>query len=329
MYRFSLKTAAVSCIMTVVAMSCEMAMPERSGEIDPETRIPVEVTVPEGLTRITNTDNEDQVNSLQVFVFRTDGNLDAYSSGTGTSLTVDCTSGSREFIAVANAPALVSVTTKQQFLAAASALSDNAAGSFVMSGSSTKTVSSADNKVDIEISRLAARISVRKITNSISAPAYADEIIRIRKIYISNVAGDLAYSGTGSPTVWLNQLGTSGDLTALLSSGSLNVSLPNKVSYDDAHYFYCYPNPIETDHTAGAWSPRYTRLVVETQIAGKIYYYPVSIPGILSNHTYDIEELIITRLGSVSPDIPVETGAITVSITVKQWEPGSSTDVTI
>ena len=118
-----------------------------------------------------------------------------------------------------------------------------------------------------------------------------------------------------------------GDLPSLLNSKDLTAAVASSSApYSVAHYFYCYPNPA----TAGkAGSARCTRLVVEASINGKLCYYPISISDIKNNHTYNISELVITRIGSENPDTPVSYSQATFTVTVNSWEEGSDTSVTI
>ena len=79
-------------------------------------------------------------------------------------------------------------------------------------------------------------------------------------------------------------------------------------NYSAGHFFYCYPNSTTTK----------TRLVVETQIGGYTYYYPVTLDSVTPNTAYTYN-LTITRLGSDSPNEPVADGAVSVTLTVKDW----------
>lgn len=327
--KFEKNRIVPACAFLAAAVSCEMVSPDRTAEVDRE-KIRVEVSIPQGATKMTSPGNEGLVNDFQVFVFREDGTLDAYTSGTGNTATVDCTSGPKDFVAVVNAPDLADVASRQELMSSRSMMADNSATAFVMAGSSVKDISEADPKVYIDVKRLAARVSVKKITNAMTAPAYSNAEIVLKRIFLANVAGDVPYSGTGTPSGWLNKYGLDTELPELLSSGDLDDPIQNGTSYDTVHYFYCYPNGTEEDSvTSTVWSPRYTRLVIEVEILGKGYYYPVSIPGIESNHTYDIKELKITRIGSSSPDVPVESGAFSIEISVSPWAPGSDTEVII
>ncbi len=332
------RTAAFA-VLCCAGMSCEqldmnVAGLEGQDNLQQLGRVDVSVSVPVPDTKLTSVGDESGINDLQLFVFREDGVIEAYQTAESSRITLDCTAGEKEFIAVVNAPDLSHVQSRSQLMSESSALADNSPGDLVMCGSATGNVPSnaggdAETDVSITVSRLVARVSVRKITNAITAPAYSSLPLSVKAIYLSNVAGDCRYMSSVTPGTWLNKMGARTDLPSLLSSGTLSGSIANGSSYSTAHYFYCYPNPVASDSSAETWSPRQTRLVVETQLGGKTYYYPVTLPGIEANHTYDIEELKITRLGSSSPDVPVDISDVAVSITVKPWDKGSSTTVSI
>ena len=114
--------------------------------------------------------------------------------------------------------------------------------------------------------------------------------------------------------------------------------------------FYVMPNdvawgtgsPAAFGPIAGdTWSPRHTKLVIETEYAGKTYYYAIPIAGngsgatykklgsaeddgsayagIKANYSYEINELVLTRLGSTNPDEPTVESNVNFEITVQPW----------
>ena len=87
----------------------------------------------------------------------------------------------------------------------------------------------------------------------------------------------------------------------------------------------------------GDWSPRHTKMVLEVEYAGATYYYPIPIAkngvypmgdasddgtgyeGIVSNLSYEIDELVLTRLGSRNPDESVLPADVKFNIRVNAW----------
>lgn len=307
-------TAAVLAVIS--GTSCtkdENVAPAQVGEVGKAT---LQVSVPVDATKATTTPSEDAVSSLQVFVFRTeDGTLDAYQSAENTTLTVNCTTGEKDIVALVNAPDMTEITTLTGLKTAVSNLSDNEINKFVMYGIDEKVnVTEGNSYETITVSRLVARIGISKITNDFSLPQYQQMDFLITGIYLVNAVGDVQYDGTSSPSVWYNKGGNCGDLTDLLYDECDNCNLDYGESYTTWHYFYCYPNPTEAESDAAS----FTRLVVETTLDGTTWYYPVNIEGIESNHAYDIE-LTITRLGSSSADEAISMADAEFTISVTDW----------
>ena len=96
-------------------------------------------------------------------------------------------------------------------------------------------------------------------------------------------------------------------------------------SYTREHVFYAYPNPYpqagSPDTYAPEWSPRGTMLVLEARMfqgssdtEGIKGYYPIVLPPLERNKTYQIKEVRITRLPGDEPYKPIETGETHVTI---------------
>lgn len=333
-------------IMALVAMLAAAGCSKDGHSVaDTGTQVfPLEISAPvAGKVRTMTTANETAVSSLQVFVFRENGVLEAYGKSDGSKVTAECTSGMKTIVALANAADITDISDKASLDMKVSRLEDNR-DAFVMYGSYSAEITSASGTVTVPVTRLVARISIQKITNRLSLPQYSNSSVLIKKIYLINVAGDMIYGDTGEyghdksvksdyvPSVWLNKgkCDGDGDMPALLSSGELkSASAAHGSSYTASHYFYCYPNPASSDASVPDGKSGYTRLVVEVSVEGRVFYYPVSIPGIENNHTYNISELVITKLGSEDPNVPVSYDSASFSITVNPWESGSDSSVTI
>jgi hypothetical protein len=59
--------------------------------------------------------------------------------------------------------------------------------------------------------------------------------------------------------------------------------------------------------------------VVKATLGTDVYYYPITLPALESNKSYEIEELILTRPGSDDPDKPVSIQECTFQINVLGW----------
>ena len=262
--------------------------------------------------------NEIQVNTLQVFVFRGDA-LDAYASLSNVDeLTVSCTAGERQVYALVNCPNLSAVSTKTALLATSSLLTANSSSNFQMIGHQDGVDLPDDSPVTIDVHRLAARVVIKKISRAFTVSSLAAKSFSIDQIFLINVAGDVNYGETASPTVWLNQRAYNTE-QAIFTYDAPAASLANNASYSTVHDFYAYPNPTVDDSDSDTWSARHTRLVVKATLGTDVYYYPITLPALESNKSYEIEELILTRPGSDSPDKPVSFQDCTFQINVVGW----------
>lgn len=290
----------VSTLAALAFVSCNKDV--RTAEPQ-ETSLPVRLVVGvEGsaATRATGiTSNSDQseakVNSLQVFVFNGDA-VDGYASSNTKTATVSCTSGLRDIYAVVNAPTL-NISSKADLLATVSSLENNTAN-FQMIGSKTETLKY-DGTVSINVDRLAARVVIKGIKNAIENTTYANQF-KVVSVYLTNVAGDCDFGGTSGYTIdrWYNRRGyeASNNLGAM-TYDAVNSNVAAGATLSDAHYFYSMPNRNE-GKVGGTWSPRAARLVIRVELAGTLYDYPILLPALESNKSYEINLVTITRPGN-------------------------------
>lgn len=257
------------------------------------------------VTGITSNDptTEAKVNSLQVFVFNGDA-LDGYAAKADSkTLTVSCTSGIRDIYALVNAPNLASVTSKAALLATVSNLT-NEVSNFQMIGHKTETLKHEGN-VEIGVDRLAARVVIRGIKNAIENAAQA-AAFKVLSVYLTNVVGDVDYGFSSSyePTVWKNRRG----YEATNSFGSfdydfVNANVAAGATNSDVHFFYSYPNSKEPFVGLAAGETHYTGrracLVIKAEITGVVYDYPIQLPVLQNNKSYEINLVNITRVGNI------------------------------
>lgn len=303
--------ATVACNKDLPVQQDNQTLPQ---EETARHELTVKVTGHSLATRATTVTGEATVNDLQVFVFRKGMNeLDAYGSArSATQLSISCTTGEKDVIAIVNAPDMKEVATKDALLAKVSELSGNSLANFEMIGSTTASVP-AESGITIAVDRLAARVVIRKITRDFSSPALQGVDFTIDAIYLVNAAGDLNYGRTDAPSKWYNIAKNKNEQAALLVDTPA-AAVANKESHATAHHFYAYPNLNSADDEIAD-----TRLVVETTLDGRKYYYPINMPKMDSNKSYEISELRITRPGSDDPDKPIEIVDQDFKITVNDW----------
>ena len=287
-------------------------------------RTELTVGIATGMTKSTTITAEDEVkvNNLQVFVFRGDA-LDAYGvADNASTVTVSCTKGNREVYAVVNAPDLKDIATKTDLLAAKSALSDNDESNFVMIGKTNADLPS-ELPVNVEVDRIVSKVVLKTVNRAFTSAALAALNFSIDEIFITNVAGDINYGLTDNPLEWYNKMDYNSEM-AMFTHDAPAASVVNEEAYSTQHTFYCYPNKA-ADSDATSWSPRRTRLVLKTTLGTDTYYYPVTLPELENNKSYELE-LTITRPGSDNADMPVSFEDCAFEITVKPWTVVTVTD---
>lgn len=278
-------------------------------------------------------DHELDVHSLQVYAFL-NGDLDVYGESHSDTLVLSCTQGKRTFYALINAPTMADITTEDQLKAKASDLSNSTLTSLEMIGSKEAEISKTNKSVQIEVSRLASRIVISKITKAFTSTALQNQSFKVKRMYLVNASSKAAYGAPATPLVWSNPKKFNDSLSDKLKAfmvDTLDKSITSETQYqyNQAHTYYCYPNGTATDSDADDdFTPRFTRLVIEAEIGSELCYYPINLPNLESNKSYNISEIKITKPGSTSPDEPVTTMNCVVTLVVKQWNDVSVTDGT-
>lgn len=314
--------AALSALLATVACNRqEPTLPTGDGGA---AEVTVHIQSPLTRSRVADTADEARVSTVDIFVFRGDV-LDAHETGlSSTTVTVQATQGERTVFAVVNAGEdLGAVSTLSGLRERISRLDANSRNNFVMTGSKTQTLG-ATATVNLDVERLAARFKIDKITNRLASSTQAADF-KITRIYLTNVAGNIRYdAGKASTTLWYadSKLNVSGAPNNLIYN---KLSTPAAVSAQGSHTtsysFYAYPN---TD------SSKNTLLVVEALISGKYYTYPLMIAGTVDrNKSYEVKELIITRVGNPSDgdddiegdeNTPIQSSQATVTLNVLDWD---------
>lgn len=290
--------AAAAALLSMVACNKDMTTvaPEMSGKAiklyvtvdgDPQTRATGVVSNSE--------DSEAKVNDLQVIVFN--GNsYDGYGHVTASkSITVNCTAGTRDIYALVNGPDISGIKTKSQLLEQVATLNGEISN-FIMMGSKSETLEF-DGNVVIPVDRFAARVVIKGIRNSLESRAD----FKILSVYLTNVTGDVDFGISGQYTVqnWYNKRGyQAANNLGSFTFDAVNSTIAAGETYSTAHYFYSMPNG-NAGAVGGAFTPRAARLVVKAEVNGTVYDYPILLPALERNHSYEIELLTITRAGNI------------------------------
>lgn len=316
-------------------------------------------------------DNEVKINTLDAFVFNSTGDLDAYGHYTGYNSSskpfLDCTTGSGKHIyVIVNAgwtenDLATHIATENDLKGRVFQLNQNSRGgtldNFQMistevtkEGSTAIDLTPGANEVNVKVSRVVSRVWIKKISRNFTSGALSGELV-VKGIYMSNVTGSYGVDGSvkdGPADTWYNKYDGSANPAAVVKDASMapwldagisSVTLAQGGSSTAVEStFYVMPNQTPYDAPtggSGAWSPRNTKLVVETQYAGRTYYYaipvaeqdkypqltdPASFKGLRPNYSYRIDNLELTRLGSTNPDEPVLVSNVKFSIAVEPWQ---------
>lgn len=292
---------------------------------------------------VTTQTEDNTINILDVLIFRnTDPaspdyhKLDTYkhfSSSELDEITVSTTTGPKIICVVANdhSNTFEGVTDLASFRALTTSLKGEQLSSFTMYGEAEETLD-ITSKVEISLERHISRIGVSPIKTKFSGTPYAGHTISNVKLYLINVHGEkILYSNASSaePPVIFNHGALSGnDANSTIEPNLIYEPLTGTIGdtgYTGPHFFYCYSN--ETSDLGSC-----TKLVLQCDLAGVTYYYPIPINqpgygytdtrghiGVRRNTSYSYG-ITVTRPGSLDPDEPILPGSIEITIGVRDWD---------
>lgn len=303
----NLTKIAMACAFFAAVLSCTK---EFSNELTPgwqqENLDYYNVTVDLGgpLTKLAAPAKDSVANNVQIFVFNGSNVLESYYNGTQNRATLRLSSGKKQVRAVVNAPSLgSSVTTLSDLETKVSLFSDNTTSNFVMVGKDSLTVPDV-TLITVKVTRLAAKVVLQGIDTEFTAPVYSEGTFTIKKIYLSHAASDCPYFTAVSPTACTSE----GELTG---DRSMNVTLTKNGNYGEKKIFYAYPNDTDTP----------TRLVIQAELNGTTYFYPINLGDIKSNTVYNVSNLVITRPGSDNEDDVISTSEGVYGVSIGKWNP--------
>lgn len=271
---------------------------------------------------------DDGIGTLDVLVFRENGQREAYARAGGNSVQVSLPTGMPlRWYLVANATAsLGQMLTESDLLTSRALLDGQAPSSVTMSGKGGGTIGSGTSSVGVELSRTVSRITLECISPVFLMDSYQASTVKLMGIHVINAAGSCPYTLVpDAGGIWHNRLGREPGLSKSLSGmlgSEMDMTLDGH-TVEGPWTFYACPNPTDNgidSRTAPSWSERNTRLVVELSIDGVSCYYPMTLPAMECNTEYLIREAILKGPGSASPDIPVERHDMAFTVSVRPWE---------
>ena len=332
---------------------CVAACSKEEGAVMPEVKQKATVTLnvsPYGVeTKNSGNQNSenlqfDSIRILEIFVFREDGALELYNrSYTGDpggvktkNIQLTLTQGKKYIYAVANSKSSpwTGITTKSKFLEQEVSLKSENFCNVTMTASYEITLTN-NATIELYLQKLMAKIRVRSIATKFSNGPYREQVLKNVRLYLINAVGKKTYLGDDPSTpVILNAGGyVSADNSATAMSNIISEDVQGDINdsgHNTEHCFYCYEN-ILSEETG---TKKFTRLVLEAQLDGHTYYYPVDINqpssgwtssinhrGVKRNTVYSLS-FLISGPGADSPDDKVLQSSLSINTYVIGWSSG-------
>lgn len=304
------------CFYVLAALACcacSKGVTDSSVKVDEVVEL--KFSVPVAATKASGSVTENAVESLQIFVFGTDGQIQASGQASENSLTLTCTAGEKTIAAVVNASDLEGVATLSGLNQRLSDFSDNSLGRFVMSGAVTQTLL-ASGEVVIPVKRLVSKVTLSSVVRDFKLDQHKTMDFELMSVFVTSVPQQVGFFSTAQSSELINEGVT--DLPAIIEgSGELlydtlgDVSVAQGAVAEVGNFLYPYPNGL-----IDASRPAY--LVLQTRLGDGIYYYSVELPKMESNMRYDVS-LTVTMPGSLTPNVPVKKEDAIFSVSVMDW----------
>ena len=284
---------------------------------------------------------EDNISSVQVFAFQSDGNVASYQKNAGgKSVTMTLRKDVAYTVwAVANVSAdLSGVKTLSALQATAMALTSESRTGFQMAGSASLTAGA--SSLTVTVKRLVARINLKSVTQSAAFKTSAGAMT-IKDVFLSNVVGNQNLAGSASASTWYNKMGRyDGTQSHFVTTSTAGAPAMTAADAPSLPYpFYCYANSSSVTPngwSTGTYAGQHTMLVIAATFGSgsTVYYYPIDINGQIGgaverNTTYDVTATISNYGSTDEPNKEITSGSATISVTAAAWTPGAAIDKTI
>ena len=267
---------------------------------------------------------ETAIRSADVYVYK-DGVLENHSraedpDGNLRSVEVRCSYGTRDFKVIANCSPEkgreAARTGIHEGPAPVSLHDDNREGALIHWGTLEGVlIGNGTEEIAMDLRTNAARVSLGGVVNDL--PEAMGDIV-LRRVFLMRVhRGDGTYTDGYDPSAGLSD--------PALISREVGMSVPNGTAWTPGTplRLYGFTNPAsetgdveETDDV--------TKLVVEAETGGTVSWYPVGLPGMQNNRSYDIGRLYITRAGSDDPNKYLSGSDVHFTLRVTDWEDGET-----
>lgn len=317
---FSFAACAAASVLAVFTGCQKDVMSDHKSD----EKVTLKVSVQNPDTKVLSGADETGIKSYQVFLFNENGVVEDYVNQASSDITLDCTTGDKTVIVLANAPDLGDVVDMEMLSTKTSLLSDNAPDALVMEGRQNVKILSSDGAyISVAVARKVARVELASLKLAIDMPQYNSLPFKVQSVYLINVPAEMPYFNYLESSLWYNKSGyVQEDYNDLIYDDMEDFEITAETPYTAQNVFYCYPNKIPQDSFEAEWCPRNTRLVVEATLGDEKYYYPVKLPKLEHNMRYEVN-LVITRPGLPTPDSNFKKFDADFNITVSEWIQGS------
>lgn len=292
-------------------------------------------------TVVQSSAEENKINSVDIFIFRNTSptsedyqKLDTYKrviSPQNGSIKVSTTTGPKTICVLINdhGSNFTGVTTLEKFRKIVTKLQSEKLSDFTMYGEANATLGT-ESSVAITVQRFISKIELKSVSTKFSGTPYSGMSLTNCKLFLVNAHGDkIVYNNTPTtnPTIMnykklvgedVNGCAEEELLAEILSVGITDVPITT------SHCFYTYSNITDNIEES-------TKLVLQGDLDGVTYYYPIPInqkgyglddsgtDGGVGRNTHYSYGIVVTRPGSLDPNIPLVPGTLELSLSVTDW----------
>lgn len=324
------------------ALSCAACTKTENGpcieQVTPDSEmVPVTLQFSGAVTKADSENPENKVNTLQVVLYRVNGDTKTYESyysfdpaAMSGTIYIDKNKAAEKYLiaAYANQETLTEATYNEDW----SLFSKESSGNFQMYGEWFKAASELTSSINIALNRQCSKVTVNKVTLDWTNSANNYKTFKLKSMYLMDAEGVFANVHTLTDAIktanpWLNMNGyKNNSQDAFLYTQINSVEVTESVPYNTAHVFYGYISDLSTYNKTSTWAESGTRLVIEAEFDGETCYYAVSLrkDGVATpyrNKHFVFDNITITKPGASAPyEELVDETSITVSFNVAEWD---------
>lgn len=332
--------------LLVGTTACNTMTSEMEPQSETKKTVRLNLSLGADETKVTGTTSQSEdntISTLDVFVFDYPGptigekhRLDAYKRFSGSTLSdvsLDCSTGDKLVCVIANSPydSYSNLIHLSDFRELTAQLKNEGVKNFTMYGERATMLFQTTQNMTITLKRFVSKITLTDLKTNFTGTPLEGLALENVELYLLNVYGEKnLYSNENQDPAVLYNVGALDpeDVQQFKQTDLIAQTLPLAVDANglaDDYCFYCYENLIEGVDGA-------TMLVIQADIDGQTYYYPIPINqadfgynddnkhfGVRRNTCYSVG-VTITGLGSDQPTTPIYTGTFEVTVNTEDWK---------